>query len=104
MHISILKNQAVSDKKIILNNLSKTTLKEKEIIIRYLSSRAFAVYAASAPALDIISGDYSEHYGRAGYSDGQYEWTSEEIMYFEKYNLKLDDDFIQHVLNNADHP
>lgn len=33
-----------------------------------------------------------------GYSDGEYIWYESEIYYFEKYNLKLNDDFIKHIL------
>ena len=34
------------------------------------------------------------------HSDGVYQWYEDEIYHFEKYNLKLNDDFIQHVLSN----
>lgn len=33
------------------------------------------------------------------FDDGMYYWTSEEIYHFEKYDLKLNDDFINHVLS-----
>lgn len=33
-----------------------------------------------------------------GYEDGQYFWDSRYIYHFEKYNLKLSEDFIKHVL------
>ena len=28
------------------------------------------------------------------YTDGEYEWSSEEIYYVEKYNMVLNDDFL----------
>ena len=31
--------------------------------------------------------------------DGEYTWYTPEIYYFEKYNLKLNDDFIEYVLS-----
>ena len=31
------------------------------------------------------------------YSDGQYYWGTETIYYFEKYNLKLPDEFLNHI-------
>lgn len=37
--------------------------------------------------------------GYAGYFDGEYEWYDDWIYHFEKYNLKLNDDFIEHVLS-----
>ncbi len=33
------------------------------------------------------------------HSDGIYTWYEDEIYHFEKYNIKLNNDFIQHVLN-----
>jgi hypothetical protein len=33
--------------------------------------------------------------------DGAYYWTSEEIYHFEKYDLKLNTDFIDHVLSKS---
>ncbi len=32
------------------------------------------------------------------YTDGVYRWTNEEIYHFEKYGLRLNDDFISYVL------
>ena len=34
-------------------------------------------------------------------NDGKYAWRSDLIYYIEKYNLKLPDDFIIHVINNS---
>lgn len=31
-------------------------------------------------------------------SDGVYSWRSDIVYYYEKYNLKLNSDFIDHVL------
>lgn len=33
--------------------------------------------------------------------DDKYAWRSDLIYYFEKYNLKLDDDFIAHVMSKT---
>ena len=33
-----------------------------------------------------------------GYEDDAYYWDTRYIYHFEKYNLKLNDDFISHVL------
>ena len=32
------------------------------------------------------------------YTDGTYLWRSDTIYYFEKYNLRLNQDFIDHVM------
>lgn len=34
-------------------------------------------------------------------SDGQYFWRSDIVYYYEKYNIKLNDDFVAHVLNSG---
>jgi len=31
-------------------------------------------------------------------NDGKYTWRSDVIYYFEKYNLKLPDEFVKEVL------
>ena len=98
MYISVLKNKVTSDKNLILNHISTCAIENKDIIIAYLTTRTYAVYAASAPTYDIVAENYSDKYIRVGFFDGKYEWTSEEIMYFEKYNLKLNKDFIHYIL------
>ena len=36
-----------------------------------------------------------------GFTDEEYLWYAAEIYHFEKYNLKLNDDFIAHVLSKV---
>ena len=33
------------------------------------------------------------------YSDGNYYWGTEAIYYFEKYNMKLPDEFVNRILH-----
>lgn len=35
------------------------------------------------------------------YTDGEYEWRSDTIYYYEHYNIDLPDDFIKHVLKKS---
>ena len=70
-------------------------------IIGYLKKRAFVDAASSAHVYDVFDNSLSDDYCSVAYTDGTYEWSSEEIFYFEKYNLILDNEFIQYVLEKA---
>ena len=52
----------------------------------------------SAPVIDVFT-DEEVTTADNGYSDGEYTWYESEIYHFDKYNLKLNDDFIEYVLN-----
>ena len=63
------------------------------------SGRTIAFFSfTSAPVIDIFT-DKEVKSADNGYSDSEYIWRESEIYYFEKYNLKLNDDFIKYVLN-----
>lgn len=70
---------------------------EKSTILKYLKSFKPKGYT-TAPLIDKKTGEQISE-GFAGYSDGEYEWYDYWIYHFEKYNLKLNDDFIAHVLS-----
>ena len=72
-------------------------IKNKEIVLQYLKNGKKGAVAAGR-AFDFISGETipGELFC---YSDGEYGWRSDTIYYFEKYNLKLDEAFIQHIVN-----
>lgn len=55
------------------------------------------VVAITREMVDYISGK-SLRKSVLGFTDGEYWWTSEEVYHFEKYDMKLNDDFISHVL------
>ena len=70
---------------------------EKDKIIMYLKNSNVIAYAAGI-AKDVFSGKSIQ--GSLAYmSDGIFEWRSDIIYYADKYNLKLDDSFIEYVLN-----
>ena len=72
---------------------------KKEEILRHLKNGKEIAIAAGR-ARDIFTG--KEIPGSLfAYSDGVFEWRSDEIYYFEKYNIKLEDEFIAHVLKKA---
>jgi len=96
----------LGDKDITYDNVRRLCLERKYVsdtgrkkIIEYLRKREFVTVASSAHVYNVFDKSLSDDYCRIGYSDGVYEWSSEEIFYFDKYNLLLDMDFIQYVLD-----
>lgn len=78
------------------NNVSES----KKLILNYLNS--FKPICASGMWLkDEIDGSII-NIQVLGYSDGEYLWDTREIYHFEKYDMKLNDDFIKYVLSRKD--
>lgn len=78
-------------------NTSETAIPCKEKILGYMKKFDPCAFTTQ-PVYDRITGEKvvkadNEH------SDGEYSWYESDIYHFEKYNLKLNDDFIQHVLS-----
>lgn len=71
----------------------------KDKILSYMKN-APVVAATTALVTDYIT---KEQFYKANnpHSDGVFQWYEDEIYHFEKYNLKLNDEFIQHVLSNS---
>ena len=69
---------------------------EKKIILEYLEGTP-SVAVAPAIVKDIFTGERlkMELFAK---SDGIYIWSSDIAYYFDKYNLKLPKEFIEHVL------
>lgn len=76
---------------------SSKELPEKKKVLEYLKSFEKCAYTTQ-PVIDGFTGEKLDCIDDAR-SDGVYRWYESEIYHFEKYNLKLNDDFIQHVLN-----
>jgi hypothetical protein len=71
------------------------TLYEKEIIVRYLN--AGDRYLSFTESLfDFVDNSYIGGHGML--TDNVWEWRSDVYFYFQKYNLKLDPDFILEVI------
>lgn len=99
---------AISNYKEINGNDSSPSIKSgigaeyqnKNAILNYMKRyEAEAVQARSMT--DYISGTALPESVEC-FTDGKYFWTSEETYHFEKYNLKLNADFIQYVLNRPE--
>lgn len=68
----------------------------KNKILEYLKSFD-AEYCSAALVYDVVTGKETQT-DELGFTDGEYTWYSSWIYHFEKYNLKLNDDFIEHIL------
>ena len=73
-------------------------LDEKETILRYFKEHNSETAIITCASTDYISGEKLSD-SVTCFNDGEYCWTSEEIYHFEKYDLKLNDDFIRYVLS-----
>lgn len=79
---------------------SDSPVNDKERIIAYLRKSPVSAYT-SAPVVDVLTGEIVGESDNAR-SDGTYTWYESEMYHFEKYNLKLNDEFVQYVLNRPE--
>lgn len=80
----------------IRSMISENEDENKNVIIAYLKN---GKHTAESPSrlTDFITGK-PLNMSLAMQSDGIYSWRSDFVYYYEKYNLKLNPDFIRHVL------
>ena len=84
----------------IRDAIYQDTVSNKRTLVSYLKKgKPFA--AAPAINKDVLSGERIPG-ELLMLTDGVYEWRSDLVYYIEKYNLKLPDDFIKHVLDQQD--
>lgn len=79
------------------NLISEQPVKNKDIILSYLKKFPYSAFT-SQPVFDKFSGE-EVFFADNAHTDGMYTWYESEIYHFDKYNLKLNNDFIEHVLN-----
>ena len=79
--------------------LSQEIIKDKEKIVKYLEN---GIVVATSPGIitDVLSPNNEVIGNETWYTDGKYIWCSELSYYIEKYNLKLDDEFINYIRDN----
>lgn len=77
--------------------ISKEPIENKAKILEYLK-KGKVTAAATGTAKDIITGKTIDE-PFCMFTDGVYAWRSDTIYYVDKYNLKLEDEFIKHALN-----
>ena len=87
------------NKDVLSKNILSNSITGKEIILNYMKSFSPTLFT-SAPVIDIFTNEEVKSADN-GYSDGEYTWYESEMYYFDKYNLKLNEDFIKHVLSKV---
>lgn len=71
----------------------------KRVLVEYMKERKFLYGVSSARITDFVTGDKVNNICRVIYNDGCFEWTSEEAYLLEKYDLEIEESFIEHVVN-----
>ncbi|MGN1457589.1 MAG: hypothetical protein ACI4XP_06510 [Acutalibacteraceae bacterium] len=84
----------------LTDNFSSEPISEKAKILEYMKSFSEPYAFTTQPVIDVFTNEELE-YTDNEFFDGVYFWYKSEIYHFEKYNLKLNDDFIEYVLNKV---
>ena len=80
--------------------ISEKSIPAKEKVLAYLKSFD-PDCVAGMYLVDEVTGE-TIHSCVEGYEDSEFYWDTREIYHFEKYNLHLDEDFVEYVVNYAD--
>ncbi len=78
-------------------NISSDEILHKDKILAYLRSFSPIAYS-SEPVVDKLDGTKTKYIDNLR-QDDNFRWSESEIYHFEKYDLKLNDDFVHHVLS-----
>lgn len=68
---------------------------DKDKVLSYLKKFKASLFT-SEPVIDVFTGKKVAAADN-GYTDGKYRWFESEVYYFEHYNLKLNEDFLELV-------
>lgn len=79
----------------IIELISEKEINRKKDIVDYLK-RGTITSASPSGIYDVINGEKIDTELQM-MNDGKYAWRSDLIYYVEKYNMKLPDDFINHI-------
>lgn len=79
---------------------SPLPIDKKKQILQYLKSITTPNAFTSQPVIDKLTNKETKKIDNA-FTDGEYVWYASEVYHFEKYDLKLNDDFIEYVLNRS---
>ena len=71
----------------------------KDQVLQYLKQGKKTYVKVTIPS-DVYTGKRIDM-ENCGMNDGVYSWLSVLIYYVEKYNLKLNEEFMQHVFNQT---
>lgn len=67
----------------------------KKTILAYMKKQNVFSYT-TAPVIDVYTGEKVVDYDN-GITDGEFYWHESTVYYFEKYNLKLKEEFIEYA-------
>lgn len=81
------------------NFIDESAINSKDTVLSYMKRFPECAFT-SAPVKDAFTGEIVCDANNAR-TDGMYQWYESEIYHFKKYNLKLNEDFIHHVLNRS---
>lgn len=69
----------------------------KEDILKYLHQFK-PILATGREVFDEVTRQKVKGFYDVGYFDGKYSWDEKDVYLFEKYNMPLKDEFIEHIL------
>lgn len=72
---------------------------QKSVILQYLKNGKDAGVTCSS-VFDYVKKEYIPQTIHL-YTDGEFFWNDEDIYYFEKYNLQLNEEFINKMLQST---
>ena len=73
----------------------------KATLVAYMTQRKLVYGASTAKIKDYVTGERIYTVCKVLYRDDEYEWRSEEAYLVDKYDMKVSDDFIQHVMSKG---
>lgn len=97
MKYAINADVSKKNKEDFLKLCTENEIANKNDVLKYMKSVKIDAYSTDY-VFDVVTTKKTT-IDEVIYSDGEYLWSSSWIYYFEKYNLKLNDDFIEHVLS-----
>lgn len=84
----------------IQSGISEEPIPEKRLVLAYLNNRAFVTGTYCKSLMDYVRGE-DVNLPVYEFSDGEYQWDSEETYHFDTYNMELKAEFIQKVCSIA---
>lgn len=85
------------------DHCEKIDEKTKEIVLEYLHGYTEPSAIIPGRFYDAVTGEECAQ-GYYSNNDGMYYWFSSDIYHFEKYDFKLSDEFVEHVLQRLADP
>ena len=82
------------------NSMNDKKYPSQDLIVSYLKRGKMVMAAAGVSKPDVFTGD-AINVENGIQSDDMYAWSTDLPYYVEKYNVKLPDDFEQHIFSLA---